>query len=140
MESQPANYSNSEELISKLNGLGVILRFSKSKKLLSIDARPSPSKLELSDDLIEQLPVFDRLKEVYLSDCPVTDAAVTHLASLERLEVLELDNTNVSDKILPIVAEMNKLKILSLNQTRVTKEAVAQIRKKMLGCRIVFRG
>lgn len=137
---ESANHSNSEELISKLDGLGVVLRFSKTKKLLSIDARPSPSKLELGDDLIKQLPIFDRLKEVYLSDCPVTDAAVAHLASLKRLEILELDNTNVSDEMLPVAAAMNKLKILSLNQTLVTKEAVAQIRKKMLGCRIVFRG
>ena len=80
-----------------------------------------------------------RLKEIYLPQTAIGDGALDALLNLKRLTVLNLDGTTVSDIHMDRILELEKLTLLSITDTQVSREKVAELRKKMIGTRIVFR-
>lgn len=102
------------ELIETLRQLGAKLRLRKSGRLHTIDF--SPCGAAISDEQLPMLEMAQKLEELDLSGTAVTDAGVERLVALKSL------------------------KLLTLSGTQVTVDAVKLLRKRMIGCRILFFG
>lgn len=100
------------ELIEKLRQLGARLRLRKSGRLHTVDF--SACGPAIDDDTLSQLDEAQKLEELDLSGTAVTDAGVERLAGNKSL------------------------KLLTLSGTQVSGEMVKSLRKKMIGCRIVY--
>ncbi len=125
------------DLAMHLEQIGGKLRRSKSGRVLSVDFRESPASVDT--ELAKQLIRLPRLKEIYLPQTAIGDGALDALLNLKRLTVLNLDGTTVSDIHMDRILELEKLTLLSITDTQVSREKVAELRKKMIGTRIVFR-
>ncbi len=120
----------------KLTSLGAILKRSKGGKILVVDFRPVAN--DLDDEHLSPLAGLDRLKELYLDGAPITDAALPTLQQFAKLVTLDLQHTAVTDAGLVHLKSMKQLKLLLLTGSQVTREGVAQLRKSMIGTRIIF--
>jgi Leucine-rich repeat (LRR) protein len=83
-----------------------------------------------------------RLHTVDFSECStlVTDEHLDAIYQLHKLEVLDLSGTQLSDTAILRLSEIDSLKLLTLNETPVSQETLSTLRKKMIGCRIIYLG
>ncbi|MCC9606744.1 hypothetical protein LOC68_16325 [Blastopirellula sp. JC732] len=100
------------ELIETLRELGARLRLRKSGRLHTVDF--SPCGAAIGDVQLALLDEAQKLEELDLSGTSVTDAGVEPLAGHKTL------------------------KLLTLSGSQVSGELVKSLRKRMIGCRIVF--
>lgn len=64
-----------------------------------------------------------RLRELWLSECDVSDLGAEHLAQFHALEELRLRGTRISDRGVQALARLPNLQYLHLERTEVTDEA-----------------
>ncbi|UUO06723.1 hypothetical protein M4951_00055 [Blastopirellula sp. J2-11] len=100
------------ELIDTLRQLGAKLRLRKSGRLHTVDF--STSGAAIADEHLALLDAAQKLEELDLSETSVTDAGVERLVAHKAL------------------------KLLTLSGSQVSGDAVKLLRKRMIGCRIVF--
>jgi hypothetical protein len=124
-----------QRIAERLRALGATLRMTKKGRIHTVDFRAAGAAI--SDAEAAALQQLDRLHELYLAGTAISDAAIARLGSLERLETLDLENTAVTDAALPRLARLPQLKLLVLRGTPITRDAVAALRKQMIGARIV---
>lgn len=65
---------------------------------------------------------LDKLEDLDLTDCPVTDAGLRHLAKLRRLDTLRLRGTAITDAGVEWLQELPRLHTVDLRNTNVTPE------------------
>lgn len=109
------------------------------------------TETDISPTDMKDLAGIPKLKHLYLTGCPVTNAAVKHLeghptlvnvwlngsritdaalkslATISNLEWLELDDTLITDKGLTHLCRATKLKSLGLRDTAVTDLGILQL-------------
>ncbi|WP_186767356.1 hypothetical protein [Blastopirellula retiformator] len=100
------------ELIETLQALGARLRLRKSGRLHTVDF--STCGEAIGDEQLALLDDAQKLEELDLSDTAVTDIGVERLAANKSLRLLTLSGSQVSG------------------------ELVKSLRKRMIGCRIVY--
>lgn len=100
------------ELIETLRTLGARLRLRKSGRLHTVD----------------------------FSACgtAIGDAQLALLDEAQKLEELDLSYTSVTDIGVERLAANKSLKLLTLSGSQVSGELVKSLRKRMIGCRIVY--
>lgn len=126
---------NERALGERLRALGAELRMTRKGRVHTIDFRSAPAGFGAG--ALACMDGLQRLKELHLAGTDVDDAAAEALTRHNHLETLDLEGTSVTDAALPHVARMKQLKLLVLRGTPVSAEAVAAIRKEMIGTRIV---
>ncbi|PQO47635.1 hypothetical protein [Blastopirellula marina] len=111
----------------------------------SCDAMPDADPPELIETLRQlgarlRLRKSGRLHTVDFAECAaaVDDETVALLDSAQKLEELDLSGTAVTDASVERLAANKSLKLLTLSGSAVSGEAVKSLRKRMIGCRIVF--
>lgn len=132
-----ADKPNADPSIETLRGLGAKLRVTKGGQILSVDFRTTPNPV--ADAEVALIKGRSKLKELFLDGAQISDAAVDDLLTLSSLITLDLQNTALTDAGLAKLGEMKQLRLLLLNGTQVSSDLVAELRKRMLNTRIVFR-
>lgn len=135
MPSSDPSLSDDSSEIAKLEAAGVKLRRGKSGAVLLADFTNAS---EVTDALVQSLLGVPRLRELTLNGKNVTDAIALVLGQLENLKTVDLSNTNITDVTLDAVAKHQHLKILELTGSQVSLERVRELRKAMIGTRIIF--
>jgi len=87
---------------------------------IDVEALSGPQREELSDDP------------------PLTDAELAYLRYLPRLQAVHLEGAEVTDEGLPQLYSLSRLESLDLSETKVSTKAVAELRKALPQCRIVY--
>ncbi|EAQ80731.1 hypothetical protein [Blastopirellula marina] len=100
------------ELIDTLRQLGAKLRLRKSGRLHTVDF--SPCGAAITEEHLALLDAAQKLEELDLSGTSVTDVGVERLVAYKGL------------------------KLLTLTGSQVSADGVKLLRKRMIGCRIVF--
>ncbi|MEQ8789143.1 MAG: hypothetical protein RIC55_22715 [Pirellulaceae bacterium] len=130
------NGGNNEEAIAeRLRTCGAQLRMTRKGRVHTVDFRSAAENF--GPEPLESIRQLERVKELHLLGPEVDDRTVAALASLPQLETLDLEQTAVTDAALPHLSQMQQLKLLVLRGTSVSREAVAELRKQMIGTRIV---
>ena len=125
------------QVIDALTELQVVIRKSKKGRILSVDFSNVASKTD--DQIVEKLSGLPRLKHVILPESRISNQVIPILTSLQHLDTLDLENTDISDQYADLFLNCQKLALLSITGTSISKEKVAELRKKMIGTRIVYR-
>jgi hypothetical protein len=106
----------------------------KSDAVVVVMANPN-----VTDDTIEQLKDFQRLKTLDLNDTKVTDRALEKIAKLSNLTELHLERTFVTDSgVKDHLINHPKLMVLWLRSTKVTKEAADAFKSAKEGRRVIM--
>jgi hypothetical protein len=116
----------------------------------------------VSDDLLEQISVFQKLDEVSVNGqvvtdrsfaairgmqdlktvnieaCDITDATMEHLATLPNLEELTLRGVGVTDKGLAHLWKLPKLTSLTIEFTQITPKAIKTFQDSRPDCVVGF--
>ncbi len=119
-----------------LRELGAVVQNSHTGDVIHIDFRPMANGA--NDEEVAQLPVFTKLRELYLAKTGVTNEGLKIIGGLRSLRLLDLSATAVSDAGLVHLENLDQLQMLILSGTRVTREGVKPLRQKLLGTRIVL--
>jgi hypothetical protein len=87
--------------------------------------------LPVSDGWLWMVPKLRGLKVLKLNGTRIDDAGLEVLAKAEKLESLSLDGTRISEAGLEHLAALKQLKTLSLRDTRIPAAQVAGLRQKL---------
>ncbi len=126
-----------QEIIDELMARQVAIRKSKKGRILSVDFSGIASTTD--DQIVQKLSGLPRLKHVILTGSKITDQVIPTLAALRQLDTLDIENTEISDQHADLFLMCEKLALLSITGTKISREKVAELRKKMIGTRIVYR-
>jgi mono/diheme cytochrome c family protein len=80
-------------------------------------------------ELAKFAPVADRLVDLNLSRCKVTDAGIAAIAGMKNLKRLNLSNTSVTDGAADHLSGLGALEYLNLVGTKVTDAAMPKLEK-----------
>ena len=78
------------------------------------------------------------LQAISLAHSKLDDAGMEHLAALSNLTWLRLDNTGISDSGLRHLHSLNGLQDVTLMRTSVTMAGVAELRRALPDCQVIF--
>lgn len=92
--------------------------------------------LPVSDGWLWMVPRLQGLKVLKLNGTRIDDAGLEVLAKASKLEQLSLDGTRVTEAGLEHLTALKNLKKLSLRDTRVPTAQVVGLRQKMVGAEI----
>lgn len=96
-------------------------------------------RLPFSDPALKSLPVLERLEELDITLCSLTDEAAEKLSEFIALRLLRLwGNAGISDRSLIQIAELSQLTELDLTGTSVTASGVAELSRSLPKCRIIY--
>jgi len=115
-------------------GLEPLARLTRLKHL-NLGVYPGNSKL--TDRGLAHLSGLTNLRELYLTDMPVTAVGLSHLESMTGLELLWLGGCmKVTDEGLASVAAIDSLKWVNLNDTDVTGAGVLMLQRLRPLCKV----
>ena len=124
-----------QTFIEQIRSQGAEVRLSKTGNVLIVDFRPAPIQQSPLD--LNPLKHFDKLRELYLLNCPVDDRFLALLAGLEKLQTLDLRQTKVSETGIAGLAALPNLKLLLLSANLISETFLRTFRTRMIGARIV---
>ena len=105
--------------------------------LVSPDPLPSSEPRTLTERSLEHLAALWMLRQLDLTNLPITDQGLAPLAKLGRLEQLRLDETKITDAGLKHLEGMPEMRWLSFSGTTVSREAAERLqRDHMPACHI----
>ena len=90
----------------------------------------------ISDDDLEVMSRFPKLKLLGLKGTAVTDTGLKHLVGLANLKELELTGTKITDECVPTLTRLNGLEKLGLSDTAISDAAVAALQQALPNCSI----
>ncbi len=125
-----------QALARQLQELGCAVGRSKSGRLLRVDNRNCTTPL--NSELLTSLLQCTALKEVWLRQ--VTGFLNSHIesvAALPRLKSLDVEGSELTDQSLRQLADCRDLQVLNVRNTQVSPACVAELRKSMIGTRII---
>lgn len=117
---------------------GALLKRSKKGRLWVLDLSPLGSNFD--DQRASELADCTELRELTLDDTAITAEGLAALPDMPQLATLNLRRTRVEDAGLERLLRFPEIKLVTLTGSRVTRAAVATLRPRMIGARIVFEG
>jgi hypothetical protein len=93
---------------------------------------------DLFDDDIAQLANLPLLTNLNVGGTRITDRSLEHLGRLLKLQSFFLAGTNVTDVGLTALYQCKTLRLLDVSRTRVTADGVANLRKALPECEVVW--
>jgi Leucine-rich repeat (LRR) protein len=103
----------------------------------SPDPLPSSEPRTLTERSLEHLAALGMLRQLDLTNLPITDQGLAPLATLRRLEQLRLDETKITDAGLKHLEGMPEMRWLSFSGSTVSREAAERLqRDHMPACHI----
>jgi internalin A len=100
----------------------------------------------VTDSGIAHLAGLTNLKELAVSNTGMSNAGMVHLKNLKKLEWLELTGVPVEDDVVQYLRELTNLKVLFFCRLgapgappRISAEAVAELRKCLPQCSIIYK-
>ncbi len=124
-------------LALRLQSAGCATGISRAGRLLRVDNRSCPRSL--SPELLVQILDCQRLRELCLQHIDgFLNAHIGAIASLERLRSLDVAGSDLTDQSLDELDRCRELQVLNIRGTRVTAGHVADVRKRMIGTRIIY--
>ena len=84
------------------------------------------SKTDVSNALLESLPIFENLQRLRLDNTAVSTGELSKLSELSKLRFLNLYGTDVDDNIFAILASLSSLEQVFLSETQVSQAAVEE--------------
>ena len=127
---------SAESLLADLERRGAVVKRAKSGRLHTLDLKPIAAQLSNAD--VTALAVLSDIRHLELDGAAIDDQAIPALQQLAKLNYLSLQQTTVSDQSVEALQQMQQLKFLLLTGTAVSKEGLANLRRGMIGTRIVF--
>lgn len=124
-----------ESRIAALESRGAIVRKAKSGKLHTLDLQ---AVADFDDRVLADIGRITDLRRLELAGCPVTDEGLASLTPLKHLQHLDLQRTQITDCSLAVLRQLPQLKILLLTGCGISREGLSDLRKSMIGTRIVF--
>jgi hypothetical protein len=94
-----------------------------------------------------QVPVTDAgvaylrrlpLKDLWLTETPITDVALEHIGNMTTLTYLALRDVNITDAGLDRLHRLSNLEYLHVVGTKVTSDGVARLKSKLPQCTVLF--
>ena len=86
------------------------------------------SDCKITDAALTHVRELPNLKELGLRNCQITDAGLANLEPLHKLNYLILDGTKITDAGLARVRNLNGLRYLSLINTRVSDAGLENLK------------
>jgi len=129
------------QLAEQLIAFGFEIGKSRSGKILRVDNRQGIDQLDIQSvaPWLERVVRCSSLKELYLQDVTgALDSMVSEIALLPKLRVLDVEGSDLGDPSLQTLAKCPALQVLNVRGTEVTAKKVAELRKVMIGVRIIF--
>jgi hypothetical protein len=83
---------------------------------------------KVTDNHLEKLKVFPKLRSLGVNNTAITDEGVEHLKALKSLQTLNIFNTKTTDKSLEHVKELPELRILVVCGNPVTDSGLEQLK------------
>jgi Leucine-rich repeat (LRR) protein len=105
-----------------IDGSGLV-HLRELRRLESLNFNHTP----VTDDTLEHVKDFTKLKSLGLRATKITDAGLKHLQALENLEQLNLWETNITDDGLARVAKMPQIKHLLLVAAEITADGLKHL-------------
>jgi hypothetical protein len=93
-----------------------------------------------SDETMEILGEFPRLRLLHLRDCSGIVDGLVQLRGMRNLETLELCGPSITDAKLAILSEMKHLRVLELNDTSVTDAGLTHVAAQPALQSLMIRG
>ncbi|GFY47381.1 hypothetical protein TNIN_249211 [Trichonephila inaurata madagascariensis] len=132
-----------EDLPQKLSVLSLRKSFFHTDQFFCSVSHPTVPKIKVLDCSScwcvcdNDIPFFSRLsdlQEIYLANCPISDAGVvTLLKGVENLKVLDLENTEIGAQTISTLSQnCSLLEKLYLGNTRITDEHLLFIQNSSL--------
>lgn len=131
----PTEEFDERSIGDRLRALGAEVKMTRKGRVHTVDFRAAPASF--GTEALTCLDSLNRVKEIHLAGARVDDEAAAALSRHDCLETLDLERTAVTDAALPHLARLKRLKLLVLRGTAASREAVAALRKEMIGTRIV---
>ncbi len=102
--------------------------------LLHLEGLPRLALLSVSGpwvngSVVQKIGEFTALRELKISDAPITDYDLRAIANLTNLEDLNLEGVRVGDAGLKNLLPLTKLKYLTLSRTDVTDKGLAMLQE-----------
>ncbi len=119
----------------ELRGLGFDVGVSRSGAILRIDCRGGVPQVD--DAFFARLNGLDRLRELNLSGCAISERAVQALLVLAELRTLSLENARIAAEALEQLAGLPQLELLIVRGTGLSTERLAELRRRRIRVRIV---
>lgn len=142
------SFGDSEELLVSLQGpqitddaLARLARLPGRRYVTEIVIRRSAARgnVALSDQGLQQLTKFRRLKAISITHCPgITDAGIVKLEAVPSLQALYLFGcSGITDEGVAWLAREPGLKMLDLADTQVTPDSIRRLERALPCCQIV---
>ncbi|HEX7377402.1 MAG TPA: LamG-like jellyroll fold domain-containing protein, partial [Pirellulales bacterium] len=112
-----------------LKGLSAL----KNLKWLDINYNPA-----IADGGASWFPDLPHLEWMNLEGTKINDDSLEALAKLPAITELLLSNNPISDRGLKHLSRLGTLKHIGLNQTRITAAGIADFKRSLPSCRLVF--
>jgi hypothetical protein len=77
-----------------------------------------------------------KLTQLMLNGCELSDNALVHFASLPQLSYLNLMDTTITDEAVPHLVRLRGLASLETSNTFITPDGVAELRQALPKCKI----
>ena len=129
--------TDERRLSNRLRESGFTTACSKRGRLLRVDSRTLSRPVESLE--MEQVCLCGAMRELYLPDLDLSiNAFVGRISEMAGLRVLDVEGSDFSDESLEQLADLQQLQVLNVRNTQVSSDCVAQLRKRMIGTRIII--
>ena len=128
---------NERELADQLKRIGCETGLSRNGRLLRVDNRACPDPLP--PPLLESILNCSKLRDLYLRQIgDWLNGRMDQMVALTRLRTLDVAGSGLSDTQLDQLQHCPSLEVLNVRDTQVTPQRVAELRKRMIGTRIIL--
>lgn len=124
-----------DQLCTDLIEHGFAVGRAKSGNLLRVDSRTCKNPVHV--DMLARILQSSTLRELYLRGSEGINEFATQIANLRKLRVLDVEGSDFSDDSLHKLSTMEQLEVINLRGTCVTPPMIAELRKKMIGTRMI---
>lgn len=122
---------------NQLRDLGFITACSKRGRLFRVDSRSLTRAVNSSE--MELICDSSALRELYLPNLELpVNPYVAKISEMKGLRVLDIEGSDFTDESLEQLAGLQQLQVLNVRTTNVSPACVAQLRKQMIGTRIII--
>ena len=120
---------------AELRDQGLDVGVNRAGAVLRVDCRPRAAIVD--EVFVARLVGLDRIRELNLAGCVISDRAASDLRRLESLRTLNLDGAQLSGAAIEQLAELPELELLVVRGTGIESERLADLRRRRLRIRIV---
>lgn len=145
----PALPRNQAEALARMEPCGAVIGFQRGEvREITFDRQVTEQALEalklflklrrlglsqtvVTDDDLKHLNGLTELQSLSLRDTKITDAGLEHLKDLTGLKTLDLGGTQITEEGLKVIEHLTNLETLDLDKTRVTEAGVRPLQQTL---------